>query len=164
MKKNGSRCLPLKWTYQRSDDTAMLSSRLLSHTDIELLVERPQALEHTLEQDVLPLCTVVEPLLVADSALKGRGRLDWFTFRDGWQAVIDTRRLYVAPLDVDCLNRALFERSDEYIVTGLWPRVREHTPDRSVRRLILRPSEQTWWGDELYAEMESWHGEEQING
>lgn len=88
--------------------SVMFSSRLLSRADVEWLVQHPQAFE---QEGTLPLCTVVEPLLVADSALKGREPPDWFIFRDGWQAVIDAERLYVAPLDVDCLNRALFERS-----------------------------------------------------
>ncbi len=137
--------------------------RLFSHADVERIVQHPQAIE---QEESLSLCTVMEPLLVADSVLKGRARLDWLTFRDGWQAVIGSGWLYVAPLDADCLNRALFERSDTYIVTGLWPEVRGRNlpPDRIVRRLILRPSEQTWWGDELYTEMEAWYEEGQING
>ena len=140
-----------------------MRTRLLSRDDVEFLAQHAQALE---QEEALPMCTVVEPLLVADSVLKDRARLDWRTFRSGWQKVIDSRRLYVAPLDIDCLNRALFERSDTYVVTGLWSRVQEQAlpPDHTVRRLILRPSEQTWWDDELYAEMESWYGEEQIDG
>lgn len=136
--------------------------RLLSYADVERMVQHPQTLE---QEDSLLLCTVMEPLLVADSVLKGRARLDWPTFRDAWQTVIGSRQLYVAPLDADCLNRALFERSDTYVVTGLWSEVEAQNlpPDRIVRRLILRSSEQIWWGDELYAEMEAWY-EEELNG
>lgn len=140
-----------------------MQTKLLSPTDIEHLVQHPHMLE---QEESLPLCTVMEPLLAADSVLKGRARLDWLTFQDGWQAMIGSGRLHVAPLDADCLDRALFERSDAYVVTDLWPGVqgRNLSPDRTVRRLILRPSEQTWWDDELYAEMEAWYEEERING
>ncbi len=137
--------------------TSRMLSRLLSSADVERLVKRPEMFE---QESKLLLCTVVEPLLLADLALKSRGRLDWRAFQDGWQAVIDAGWLYIAPLDADCLNRALFEYSDDYTVTGLWPKAQEGTPDCSVHRLIMRPSEQSWWEDELYSEMEFWYGEE----
>ncbi|GAB4547148.1 MAG: hypothetical protein Kow0063_41770 [Anaerolineae bacterium] len=137
--------------------------RLLSHADVERLVRNPRAFG---QEEPLLFCTVMELIQIADAAVKRRSNLDWSGFLNGWQTITEQKRLYVAPLDIDCLNRAIFERSDSHIVTGLWPAVCEQTlpPDRAVRRLILRPSEQSWWGDELYTEMEAWYGEEDVNG
>lgn len=135
-----------------------MRTKLLSHADVERLVQNPRAYERA---GALLLCTVMEPLQVAASVVKRKSRLDWAGFLNGWQTATDMECLHVAPLDIDCLHRALFERSDSHIVTGLWPAAcgRVLPPDRAVRRLILRPSGQTWWEDELYAEMEAWYGE-----
>jgi len=135
-----------------------MRTRLLSHADVERLVQNSKVYERA---GALLLCTVMEPLQVAASIVKRRRRLDWARFLNGWQTVTEMGCLYIAPLDVDCLNRALFARSDSHVVTGLWPAVcgQRLPPDQAVRRLTLRPSEQTWWEDELYAEMEAWYGE-----
>ena len=75
-------------------------------------------------------------------------------------------RLGEAPLGLlERLADALFDR-DEYIVTGLWPPAADRdvspTPTLSVRRLLLRPSDQTWWDGDIYAEAEAIYGVEEL--
>lgn len=134
----------------------LVRTRLLSHTDVERLVQDQRAFD---QEELLLLCTVMEPVQVVDAVVKRRSHLDWLEFRTGWHALTGQQRLYIAPLDIDCLNRALFERAGPNDVTGLWPPVHGQglPPDRTVRRLILRPSDETWWEDELYGAMEAWY-------
>jgi hypothetical protein len=139
-----------------------MRTRLLSHSDLERFAQEPAAIND--EQSPL-LCTIMEPVQVADAVIKCRLHLNWTEFLTGWRRIMEGGRLSVIPLDGDCLNRALFERSDSHVVTGLWVGAcdRMVAPDRTIRRLILRPSGQNWWEDDLYDEMEAWYGEEVTN-
>lgn len=120
------------------------------------MIRRPHVVADTLSSRI-DLCTVMDLLEVGEDARKQRGQLDLGDFREGWQLVKD--QLYVAELDQDCLYRALFERNDATVVIGIWTLAKGRTPgpERTVRRLILRPSPQTWWDDSHFAEMEAWY-------
>ncbi len=134
-----------------------MHTTLLSTADLERLLHR----RSLPEREGLFLCTVMEPLQIADTILKDRSCLNWSEFLSEYRSAEVSERLHIAPLDADCLHRALFEHSESYDVIGLWSAVCERglPPDRTVRRLILRPSEETWWEDELYDAMEAWCGE-----
>lgn len=131
--------------------------KLLSRPELEDLLRRPTDFQPGEE---LGICTIVEPVLLADLLAKGKSSLDWSVFQQGWDTLLQ-RGLFVALLDSDCLQRSLFERSDFSTVMGLWDeacdRARSPAPEQSVHRLILRPSEENWWGDECYNQMESWY-------
>ena len=129
---------------------------LLSRSDVERIIKGSYG---QWQDDTLLLCTIVEPLQIAEQVRKGRTRMRRPDFLNGWKTARKTPTLDVAPLDADCLERALFERTDTYIAVGLWSGVGSHALpiERTMRRLILRPSEQTWWDDELYDEMETWY-------
>ena len=135
-----------------------MQTKLLSLADVEHFIRSVESLD---EESML-LCTVMEPLQLAESVAKGKVQLIWPRFLNGLRQAVQQKQFYIAPLDIDCLNRAMFDRSETYNVTGLWADICSATmsPLRTVHRLILRPSEETWWEDELYAEMESWHEEE----
>lgn len=129
---------------------------LLSRSDVERVITDSYGRQ---QEDTLLLCTIVEPLQIAEQVRKGRARMHWRDFLREWKAARESLDLNVAPLDADCLERALFERADTYIAVGLWSGIGSHILpiERTMNRLILRPSEQTWWGDELYDEMETWY-------
>ena len=137
----------------------MMTIRLLTPPEVERLVRRPDGVHDWLDTDT-GLCTIMDVLEVAEDVRKGRGRLDRGAFLEGWQVLragaIARGDVLVAVLDHDRLSEALFER-DEAVVIGLWPDAvgRHLPPGRTVRRLIFRPSESTWWGDDLYQEMEA---------
>jgi hypothetical protein len=141
----------------------MIAIRLLDPPEVERLVRRPDDVYDWLDPHV-GLCTIMDVLEVAEDARKGRGHLDRGAFLEGWGTLragaIAQGGVQVAVLDQDRLTDALFER-DETIVIGLWcDAVGRHLPpDRTVRRLVLRPSELTWWGDDLYQEMEGRYAE-----
>lgn len=134
-----------------------MNIKLLSRSELEALIDHAEDLD---DSELLHLCTIVEPIQIVDLIVKRRVSMDWSGFQEGWQKLLQNG-LSVAPLDQDCLNRALFERSTAYAVSGLWAeacdRIRCTTPDQSIHRLILRSSEQTWWGDECYNQMETWY-------
>lgn len=132
-----------------------MQTRLLSPGQIEKMIRRPHLSDES--SDRIDLCTVMDLLEVAEDARKQRGQLNLTAFREGWQPV--KNQLYVAELDQDCLNRSFFERDQASVVTGIWPLAtgRVPGPERTVRRLILRPSVQTWWDDEHFTEMEAWY-------
>ena len=140
----------------------MMAIMLLTPREVERLLRRPDNAHRWLDSHV-GLCTIMDILEVAEDARKGRGRLDRVAFLEGWRVlqagVIVHGGLQVAALNQDRLTDALFER-DEAVVVGLWSNAvgRELPPTRTVRRLILRPSEHTWWGD-LYQEMEAYYAE-----
>ena len=133
-----------------------MDTKLLSRTDVRRLVEGRAAHGDSFS---MMLCTVLEPIQLADHVQKGTENLTWPEFFAGFMALMETGNLYVAPLDMDCLNRALFDRSDTSNVIGLWNEVcsADITPVHTAHRLILRPSAENFWADDLYAEMEAWH-------
>jgi hypothetical protein len=108
------------------------------------------------------LGTIMEVLEVAEASKKGRARLDETVFRAGWRTLrertgaLRTGSLFLASLDQDGLSEALFDRGQGPDAVDLWPPVATSaiSPARSVRRLILRPSDTRWWGGEAYDEME----------
>lgn len=137
-----------------------LRDRVLAPAEFARVVEDPAALDRYAQDDELPFCTVVEPLLLADGVYKGRTKLDWAHFRAGWEAIVVAKRLPIVGLDEACLQRALFERPEDalHMVIGIWAPANDASlgPDRTVRRLILRPSEETWWDDDCFEAMEAW--------
>jgi hypothetical protein len=104
----------------------------------------------------------MEVLEVAEAAGKGRGSLYLEAFRAGWRQLrgpggaLREGHVFLASLDQDCLAESLFAQGQGLSAVNLWPEVvgTATTPARSVRRLILRPSDAKWWGAEAYREME----------
>ena len=106
-------------------------------------------------------------LETAENARKGKGAMDRSAFLRGWHILckeggaLTRTDIIVEVLNQDCLMENLFERNEAHVVTGLWSKAVgiDIPPDRTVRRLILRPSERKWWGEEPYLEMELWDEE-----
>jgi hypothetical protein len=108
------------------------------------------------------LGTIMDVLELAEAAKKGRRSLDERAFRTAWKQLREAGgalrdgRLFLACLDQDCLAESLFEERQGPSAINLWAAVMgtATTPAHSVRRLILRPSDTKWWGDDAYEEME----------
>jgi len=130
-----------------------MRTRLLSIAEVEEILG---CTEFQQPSEDLLLCTIVELVLLADLAKKGRSRLDWHDFLRGLEKVKSC--LPIASLDVACLTESMFERSDDYSVAGLWSQLGgpELSPDVTLRRLILRPSATSWWEPELFGEVMAW--------
>src|SRR5262245_3173504 len=115
------------------------------------------------------LGTIMEVLEAAEAAKKERGTLTQAEFRAAWNQLrqpagpLRDGRVFLASLDQDCLTECLFDTGQGRSAVILWPAVAgtATTPARSVRRLILRPSDIRWWGADAYREMEERLGEEQ---
>src|SRR4051794_8271126 len=95
------------------------------------------------------LGTIMEVLEVAETAKKERGSLSQSAFREGWNHLrgpgeaLRDGRVFLASLDQNCLTESLFDQSQGAATVNLWTEVvgTSMTPARSVRRLILRPSD-----------------------
>jgi len=140
--------------------------RLLTQSDVERIINDPVAGCSQFDSR-LRLCTIMEVLETAERSRKGRGRMDTREFLRGWQSLRDDGGalargdIQIATLDLDCLIDSLFERNEATVVVSLWSAAyaKDLPPERTVRRLILRPSERKWWGGEPFMEMESWYSE-----
>jgi hypothetical protein len=140
--------------------------RLLPPAEIEGILRRP-AVAFRRSADEIALCTVMDILEVAERSRKAAGMIDLGDFLKGWAEVqrpdgpVGRADIQVAALNQEDLAEALFSRDQSGVVRGLWGSAvgSELPPDRTVRRLILRPSEHRWWGGEAYEEMESRYGE-----
>ncbi len=129
--------------------------RLLSQSEIErLLLGKAQSWEPSSD---LPICTVIDPLLAIEKAKKSPEKYDASEFCKQWQEL--SNQITVLDLDADCLNRALFDRSDMDAPQSLWPEaIAIPQPHRRVRRLVLRAN---YADPTLYNQMESLYSEEQ---
>jgi hypothetical protein len=140
--------------------------KLLTSSDVKQIVHNPLTAHQQLDGDI-GLCTIIEVLETAEKARKGKGTMDIPAFLQGWHILreeggaLACGDVQVAVLDQYCLMEDLFQRNEAHVVTGLWPQAVgiDLPPDRTIRRLILRPSERKWWGEEPYSEMESWYEE-----
>ena len=99
----------------------------------------------------------MEPLEVLENTKKRETELAPQEFLESWKHHKDEFTL--CELGSDELRNALFEESEFDLPHTLWKEIKnkntrsEDTPARSVRRLILRPSENNWFPEELYDEM-----------
>jgi hypothetical protein len=127
--------------------------KLLTVDQIEQLL---QSIGNPQQHDDLLFCTIMDPLEIADSVRKGRHRFIWNDFELGWHTFHQHPSVFVASLDAQSLSRSLFEWSEDDRVTGLWADAIGHTttPNQTVCRLILRPSPENWWDEQIYFEME----------
>jgi len=141
-----------------------IAARLLTVADIERQLLRPTKtteMSDSLEQ--IGICPVVELLELCELLKKGRLRANLDSFQTGMRTFqngpVRRGEIIIVTLDRERLANALFDR-DEYAVTGLWsPAANRHvSPVHSVRRLLLRPSDQTWWNGDIYAEAEAIYG------
>jgi hypothetical protein len=73
--------------------------------------------------------------------------------------------LHTLDLDREALVNAAFAGSPygDDDATTLWSEVAttEIRPWRTLRRLVLRPHDNRWWGEEPYRQMEEYFGDEQ---
>jgi hypothetical protein len=143
-----------------------ITTRLLTTTDLERQLLGPGGSADMTQSgpiEEMGICPIVELLELCELIKKGKVNSNLASFRLGIQALREgpVRRgeVIIVTLDQQRLADALFER-DEHIVTGLWPLAanRQISPARSVRRLLLRPSDQTWWNGDIYAEAEAIYG------
>lgn len=131
-----------------------MDAKLLAWSELEDYLHHPHKLQAL---SVLHVCTVMEAIDVADQVLKRRVSMTWSVYEAGL-ANLKQHGFLIEPLDRACLTRALFERPDSYNVSGLWGPACDSdvSPGQTVRRLILRPSDEMWWDDGLYDVMENW--------
>lgn len=145
-----------------------IRTRLLTRADVERQLLSKARLADTDELgyiEEIGICPIVELLELCEWIKKGKIKASLISFREGMQAFQDNLvrpgKVIVIDLDQNCLARSLFEWDDDYTVTGLWPPAvadRQITLTHSVRRLLLRPSDQTWWNGDIYAEAEDIYG------
>jgi len=135
---------------------------LLTRADVERRLLARDRLISTNEPDrvEIGICPVIELLELCELVKKGSIKTSLPSFQTGMQAFQDgsVRRgeVVIISLDQNRLADSLFER-DDGTITGLWYPAANHrvSPTHSVRRLLLRPSEQTWWNGDIFAEAEA---------
>jgi hypothetical protein len=115
------------------------------------------------------LGTIADVLQICEGCKKGRA-IQEGAFRAGWDALRQERglledgTLLLLGLNQNALLEALFdydrEQGDEGIV--IWERITEPgtRPWRTMRRLMLRPTEERWWDQDVFDAMEQLFGEE----
>ena len=86
--------------------------KLLSRPELEDLLRRPTDFQPGEE---LGICTIVEPVLLADLLAKGKSSLDWSVFQQGWDTLLQRgafllRCLIVIVCSVHFLNVRTFLR------------------------------------------------------
>ena len=115
------------------------------------------------------ICPIVELLALCESVKKGRTKEDLALFRVRMRAFhdrfVESGEIIMVDLDQSRLAESLFEW-DDHIVVGLWPPAANPkvSPAHSIRRLLLRPSNQTWWNGEIFAEAEIIYGSVEETG
>jgi len=143
-----------------------IRTRLLTRADIERQFLRPVRTIDITESDSIEeigICPVVELLELCELLKKGKLRSSLTSFQPGMQALqegpVGRGEIVIIALDQERLADSLFER-DDHLVIGLWSPAanRNVSPTHSVRRLLLRPSDQTWWDGDTYAEAEAIYG------
>jgi hypothetical protein len=114
--------------------------------------------------------TIVDVLEIAEGCKKGVEDLGEMEFLAAWNtlrlqpSLLDEGILQLFGLSRADLLEALFDwdrrRGEEGI--SIWDKASEPgtRPSRTMRRLILRPTEQRWWDSEIYDAMEEMLGEE----
>ncbi len=135
-------------------------AHLLTRTDIEQQFLRPDRSR----DEGIGICPVIELIELCELLKKGKlKKLKRDSFRLGMQAIQEEQTIVIITLDRERLADALFDR-EEHSVTGLWPPAANRTvsPTHSVRRLLLRPSDQTWWDGDIYLEAEAIYGVEEL--
>lgn len=133
-----------------------LRSLLLSKSQVE------DILEHGVDgsaYESISIMTIVEPLLILEDVKKKGKPCNASSFRTKWETLIRSSLVHVVGLDQDALLRGLFDNEEGHKVDlQLWGEVTDCTipPDRTIRRIILRPSDMNWWEYDLYQVMEDW--------
>jgi len=109
----------------------------------------------------LSIYTVMEPIEIVEAMKKARISLESVEFEQGWDWVSKQHYFVFLALDVECLQRSLFQNIDGSLNNDFWIMATDAkiSPNQTIRRLILRPSEQTWWDEEIYNEVEKWYAE-----
>jgi hypothetical protein len=141
---------------------------LLKLVDWHALLHDPNERERRRGQFLMG--TIVDVLQVAEGCKKGDA-VALSAFRAGWEALnevpgglLQDGTLQLCALDKDCLLDALFDWDRTLGEEGisLWAPAADPTtrPWRTMRRLILRPTEQRYWDQDLYDVMEQMFGEE----
>jgi len=145
---------------------------LLTRTDIERQLLRAKNYEKSdNETKEVGICPVVELLELCEAVKKNKTKLELNQFRSGMQTLLDGSisrgEIITVNLDQSCLTNSLFDRDEENVI-DLWLPAANNliAPSHSIRRLLLRPSDQTWWDGEIYAEAEAIYvtGEPRTNG
>jgi hypothetical protein len=114
------------------------------------------------------LGTIMDILQIAEGCKKGSG-IEEDAFRAGWEAMreraglLEDGTVQLLGLDREELLDALFDHDRRHGEEGvsIWALVqRETRPWRTMRRLMLRPTEQRWWDQDTFDAMEEMFGEE----
>lgn len=132
---------------------------LLTHDQVERCLQKTQGSGSADpgSEKAIGICPVTELLELCES-IKKREPASLVSFRqnvDGIQDGIIKCESFLAaiiPLNQQRLSDSLFERDDQLRVNNLWApgSDREIRCMHSVRRLLLRPTEQTWWDPYVY--------------
>lgn len=113
--------------------------------------------------------TIADVLQRAEACKKGQAALDLVTFQLRFEALLQGRLcadgiLHILNLDPESFMDAAFdvEFAEGEAGVRLWPEIanKDIRPWRTLRRLVLRPLEHRWWGEEPYRQMEEYFGEE----
>jgi hypothetical protein len=137
----------------------MVNTRLLTHDQIEACLREAQS-DNSLDpgsRSEIGICPVTELLELCERAKKynpvplaslkrSLGTITQEEIR------CDSLLAIILPLDRQRLADSLFERDEQSRVQGLWAPGSDGAVRcmHSVRRLLLRPTEQIWWDPHLY--------------
>lgn len=115
------------------------------------------------------LGTIADVLQRAELCKKGAGAFDLATFVQRFEALRQGPLctggiLHILALDPESFVDAAFDVDLAQGEAGvrLWREIanKDIRPWRTLRRLVLRPLEHRWWGEEPYQQMEEYFGEE----
>jgi hypothetical protein len=137
----------------------MVNMRLLTHDQIEDCLREAQS-DDSLDpgsSSEIGICPVTE-LLELCERIKKHGSVPLASLKRSLDTMpyegirCDSLLTIILPLDQQRLANALFERDEQSRVHSLWAPGSDGAVRcmHSVRRLLLRPTEQTWWDPHLY--------------
>lgn len=132
---------------------------LMTHDQIENCLQEAQGYDTSdpESEKAIGLCPVTE-LLELCEMIKKHHLTSLASFKQRIDAIpsegirCDSLLAVIIPLDQQRLVDSLFERDDQFRVNNLWAPGSDGEVRcmHSVRRLLLRPTEQTWWDHYVY--------------
>ena len=102
-------------------------------------------------QSVLGICSVADLLLITENYKKRKLKID--SIKEIYKEFEELKQVYTAELEREQLSKALFDE----LIEGkkLWRTAanKEISPGESITFLALKPTDNTWWPENVFEEM-----------
>jgi len=110
-------------------------------------------------QSVIGICSVADLLLITENHKKQKLKID--SIKKSYEEFKKLKQVYTAELEREQLSKALFDE----LIEGkkLWKTAanKEIGPQESITFLALRPTDNTWWPENVFEEMCKSYGYEE---